>query len=76
MVPVSVGIMNTVATVSLFASLAVSATALGDEKWIQLFNGKDLEGWTMKFKDVPVGENHHNIFRVEDGLLKVRSSTM
>jgi hypothetical protein len=66
----------TTTTVSLLASLAVSTTAIGEETWIQLFNGKDLEGWTMKFKDVPVGENHHNIFRVEDGLLKVNYDQM
>lgn len=52
------------------ASLATPALA-EDETWIPLFNGKDLADWTMKFADMPVGENHNNIFRVEDGLLKV-----
>lgn len=42
------------------------------EKWIQLFNGKDLTGWTVKITGYPVGENFANTFRVEDGLLKVR----
>ncbi|HEX5791408.1 MAG TPA: hypothetical protein VFY13_09640, partial [Luteolibacter sp.] len=41
------------------------------EVWIPLFNGRDLEGWTPKFSGLPVGENPHRIFRVEDGLLKV-----
>lgn len=41
------------------------------EVWEALFNGKDLSGWTPKFKALPVGENYLNTFRVEDGLLKV-----
>jgi hypothetical protein len=40
--------------------------------WIQLFNGKDLTGWTPKFAKHDLGENYNNTFRVEDGLLKVR----
>ncbi len=42
------------------------------ELWIQLFNGKDLEGWTPKIRYHALGENYGNTFRVEDGLLKVR----
>ncbi len=42
-----------------------------EEKWIQLFNGKDLEGWTPKIRYHDVGVNHANTFRVEDGILKV-----
>jgi hypothetical protein len=61
--------MKTTALMLAAACLAAPA-ALGEE-WIQLFNGKDLDGWTMKFADMPVGENHHNIFRVEEGMLKV-----
>jgi 3-keto-disaccharide hydrolase len=41
-------------------------------EWIQLFNGKNLDGWTPKFTHHDLGENFHNTFRVEDGLLKVR----
>jgi hypothetical protein len=44
--------------------------AAGD--WIQLFNGKDLADWTIKFAKHDVGENVNDTFRVEDGLLKVR----
>lgn len=43
-----------------------------EENWIQLFNGKDLTGWTPKIRGYPSGENFGNTFRVEDGLLKVR----
>ena len=41
------------------------------EPWIQLFNGKDLSGWTPKFAGHPLGENCRHTFRVQDGLLKV-----
>ena len=40
-------------------------------EWIPLFNGEDLTGWTPKFAGHPLGYNLNNIFRVEDGLLKV-----
>ena len=40
--------------------------------WIQLFNGRDLTDWTIKFAKHDLGENFNNTFRVEDGLLKVR----
>jgi hypothetical protein len=40
--------------------------------WIQLFDGKSLDGWTPKFAKRNLGENYNNTFRVEDGLLKVR----
>ena len=41
------------------------------EKWIQLFNGKDLTGWKVKIAGHELGDNFANTFRVEDGLLKV-----
>ena len=40
--------------------------------WIQLFNGKDLKDWTIKFAKHNLGENFNNTFRAEDGLFKVR----
>lgn len=41
------------------------------EQWIQLFNGKDLSGWTPKIRYQALGVNHGNTFRVEDGMLRV-----
>jgi hypothetical protein len=40
--------------------------------WIQLFDGKTLNGWTPKFAKHDLGVNLNDTFRVEDGLLKVR----
>lgn len=42
-----------------------------EEKWIQLFNGKDLQGWKVKITGHELGENYRDTFRVEDGVLKV-----
>lgn len=42
------------------------------EEWVSLFNGKDLNEWTVKITGYPAGENFANTFRVEDGLMKVR----
>jgi hypothetical protein len=52
-------------------ALVVSAGALADDGWKPLFNGKDLTGWTIKIAKRPLGENHLDTFRVEDGILKV-----
>ena len=40
--------------------------------WIQMFNGRDLSDWDIKFAKHPLGDNYNDTFRVEDGLLKVR----
>lgn len=39
--------------------------------WISLFNGTNLDGWTIKIAKHPLGGNAFNTFRVEDGILKV-----
>jgi len=52
--------------------MAVAVSVHAEEGWIQLFNGKDLTGWTPKIRSYACGQNFANTFRVEDGLLKVR----
>jgi len=41
------------------------------KEWIQLFNGKNLDGWIPKIAGYPLGENFNDTFRVENGVLKV-----
>lgn len=41
-------------------------------QWISIFNGEDLNGWTMKINGYPLAENFGNTFRVEDSILKIR----
>jgi len=56
----------------LVVSVAIAAGGKAEEgKWIQLFNSKDLTGWTPKIKGCDLGENYKNTFRVVDGLLTV-----
>jgi len=57
----------------LAAALPLLSTVLHAEgKWIPLFNGKNLDGWTPKITGFELGKNYKNTFRVEDGLLKAR----
>jgi len=54
-------------------SLLVDTQTFAEEKtgeWIPLFNGKNLDGWTLKIKGFEVGDNHAETFRVEDGVIK------
>ena len=39
--------------------------------WVDLFNGKNLDDWTVKIAKREVGENYANTFRVENGVIKV-----
>jgi len=40
-------------------------------EWTQLFNGKDLDGWTPKIRFHEFGDNYKNTFRVKDGVMQV-----
>ena len=64
----------------LFVSFVVFCSLAGlvpaedkpaDEKWVSLFNGKDLTGWTPKIRGYELGDNFGETFRVEDGVMKV-----
>ncbi len=59
------------AGLSLMACIACGNAVAASGQWVPLFNGKDLSGWTPKFKGQPLGVNYKNTFRVEDGLLKI-----
>jgi hypothetical protein len=55
----------------LVGSISSTPRAAEREDWIQLFNGKNLDGWTPKIKGHELGDNFGNTFRVENGVLKV-----
>ena len=42
-----------------------------NKKWIELFNGKNLDGWEVKITGYKLGKNYRNTFKVEDGAIKV-----
>jgi len=50
---------------------AATTSQAGPPQWTQLFNGRDLEGWTPKITGYPPGVNVGDTFRVEDGLIRV-----
>lgn len=54
----------------LLSGRAVSNQS-SDSEWIDLFNGKDLDDWTVKIRGSEAGVNYKNTYRVEDGILKV-----
>lgn len=56
--------------IAVFSAFIGIASA-DEGKWVPLFNGKDLTGWTPKIRGCKTGENFQNTFRVENGVLKV-----
>jgi len=42
-----------------------------DNEWQTLFNGKNLDGWIMKFHHHDLGDNYANTFSVKDGKILV-----
>ncbi len=55
---------------AVLSTIVLHAQPSGGE-WIQLFNGRNLDGWIPKITGYPVGENFGNTFRVENGVMKV-----
>jgi hypothetical protein len=51
--------------------LVTPSAAAQTQKWTQLFNGKNLDGWVPKFSGFDLGVNYNDTFRVENGLLTV-----
>ena len=55
--------------VTVACALYAQQPAPGD--WIQLFNGKNLDGWTPKISKHALGDNFGNTFRVRNGMMAV-----
>jgi hypothetical protein len=58
-------------TLALFSACQPPAPKTQEPEWVDLFNGKDLTGWTPKISGYPLGENVLNVFKVENGVLRV-----
>ncbi len=56
----------------LLVIFPLAANCQKKEKWVSLFNGKDINDWVVKINHHETGENFGNTFRVEDGLIKIR----
>ena len=70
LIPLLLLVLSLVAA-GLNATRAADAAEL---KWVPLFNGTNLDGWTPKITGYPAGTNYADTFRVEDGILKVSYS--
>lgn len=44
---------------------------IAPNKWLKLFNGKDLKDWDLKITGYDLNDNFGNTFRVKDGYLTV-----
>jgi len=64
--------MKNITLLCLLFISSQSFSAPRREKWIKLFNGKNIKNWTVKIHHHEVGDNFGNTFRVEDGIIKVR----
>jgi hypothetical protein len=61
-----------VIALALTAAIAAPQRDPDRRDWVQLFNGRNLDDWLIKFRGHDLGANLHDTFRVEAGLLKVR----
>jgi hypothetical protein len=53
----------------LAVTVSVAAEPRQDNRWVPIFDGKTLDGWTPKFRGFPAGVNYADTFRVEDGVI-------
>lgn len=57
--------------VFIFCLLSLQSFAQKSPKWKQLFNGRNLKGWTPKITGYALGDNFGNTFSVKDGKIVV-----
>lgn len=57
--------------VFIFCLVSLQSFAQKSPKWKQLFNGRNLKGWTPKITGYDLGDNFGNTFQVKDGKIVV-----
>ena len=57
--------------INLGTSCKNSKETPSNEKWVSLFNGKNLDGWLVKITGYELNNNAFNTFQVDKGVLKV-----
>ncbi|MFC1781670.1 DUF1080 domain-containing protein [Planctomycetota bacterium] len=58
------------ALITILCGCVMEQGRVSSDRWISLFNGENLEGWTIKITGHEINDNYGNTFRVEDGILK------
>jgi hypothetical protein len=66
-----VPITRLISLVALCTVPLVAAPPQPEKKWIQLFNGRNLDGWVPKITGYELGDNFGGTFRVRDGVMAV-----
>jgi hypothetical protein len=56
---------------ALIGAAPAPSTAPPETKWVRIFDGKTLDGWTPKISGRAVGEDPLKMFIVEDGAIRV-----
>lgn len=69
MLGLALGLFTTFGSVNRLSADEPTEYPVG--KWVSLFNGKNLDGWTPKIRGYELGDNYGNTFRVENGVMKV-----
>jgi hypothetical protein len=60
------------APIFFHCSNKLSPSSVEGKNRVDLFNGKNLDGWTAKINHHKTGDNFGNTFRAEDNMIKVR----
>jgi hypothetical protein len=60
---------------SLFACLALPASGADGDGWKSLFNGRDLNGWSLAIENTKVGEDPKGHIVVRDGVIHMYADT-
>jgi hypothetical protein len=63
---ISISVLLLLAAVTAFGQKAADR-----KDWVQLFNGRNLDGWSPKITGYDLNDNFGNTFRVENGVMKV-----
>ena len=67
----SVLLVLCLALASTLGGYAAEPDSSKKSRWLNLFNGKNLDGWKVKITGHKLNDNYGNTFRVEDGVMKV-----
>ncbi len=63
--------LGLIGIIIVLSAACTASKQISKPEWIDLFNGKNLDGWTVKIAGYDAGDNYKNTYRVEDGILKV-----
>ena len=70
--PFNIALLFICISTTLFFSGCASLQNRGEStSWHSLFNGKDINDWTVKIHHHEVGDNYGKTFRVEDKMIRV-----